>query len=68
MTAQVPSLSPEWPPSAGQLAMLATAAHWQLEELAFNLTRGNVTRTDLDSAAHGLEALAALLRRHEPGS
>jgi hypothetical protein len=64
--AEVPVLAPEWPPTAGQLAALASAAHWRLEEVAFNLPRGRVTRTDLDAVAKSLEVLAGLLRRHEP--
>lgn len=65
--ANAPELSPDWPPTPGQLAMLATTAHWQLEELAWDLPRGEVTRERLDTTAAAMEALAALLRRHQPG-
>lgn len=66
--AQTPALPAEWPPTPGQLAMLATTAHWQLEALAWDLPRGEVTRERLDTTAAAMEALAALLRRHQPGS
>lgn len=68
MSALVPNLSPEWPPTAAQLAGLVSAAHWRLEEVAYKLPRGDVPRDELDATATALEALATLLRRHQPGS
>lgn len=55
-----------WPLTAYELACCATAAHWELEELAYLIGNGQVTRERLDRAADGLEALVDLLRKHQP--
>ncbi len=63
-----PSLSPGWPPTPAQLALLVTTTHWNLADLAYDLPRGAATRDRLDTTAAALEALATLLRRHQPES
>ena len=62
---QIPELTPDWPPTATQLALLVTNAHWALEEIAYKLPRGEVSPERLAEVADGLEALAALLRNHK---
>lgn len=64
--AQVPELPAEWPLSASELATLTIAAHWQLEEVAYELSTGKVTRERLGAVADGLTVLATLLRKHQP--
>jgi hypothetical protein len=65
MTPQVPDLPAEWPPTAEQLAMIASRTQWLLSDLAYELPRHTVTRANLDDIAGVLEGLAGLLRKHE---
>jgi hypothetical protein len=66
-TPHVPPLSPEWPPSTDQLAEIAKAAHWQLDQLAYDLAnRPHLTMDGrLSKIADDLNALAKLLRHHD---
>ena len=64
--AQVPDLSPEWPPTADQLATLLMVAHWETSDLAWDVPRGKASKERLARAADAFEALAKLMRNHEP--
>lgn len=65
--ADSPQLPAQWPLPTDELAAIVTAAHWQLEEIAYLLMAGRVSRERLDTVADGLTALAELLRKHQPG-
>lgn len=67
-TREVPELPAEWPLSGNDLATITLAAHWQLEEVAYLLSKGKATTERLDTVADGLTALAGLLRKHHAGA
>lgn len=66
MGPHVPPLSPQWPPTADQLAEITNNVHWELQAVAYDLgTRPHVTRDGrLERVAADLDALAHLLRQH----
>lgn len=51
-------------PTAGELAALATATHWELEQAAYDLPAGRMTAERELKLALMLEQVAALLRSH----
>lgn len=61
---EVPPLSAGWPLDEFQLAGLISVMHWELEQFAFDLPRGEVSEARKERMAADLERLAVLLRQH----
>lgn len=60
-----PPLSPQWPPNADQMAEIARALHWELDQLAYDLSHRPhaATAERRQKIAADLAAFADLLRR-----